>query len=769
MSKRYKKILDNLYEINILEASDSELEALSKERSLALDLYEMKKIKEYFQKEKRNPTDVELEAFAQSWSEHCCYKTSRPILERTVFKIKAKQNILLGEDAGVVEFDKEHAYVVALESHNHPSALDPYGGAATGIGGILRDVVCMGAQPIALVDPLFFGPLDFPEDKLPIGIKHPRFLLKGVVSGIADYGNRVGIPTLAGMVEFDDSYVGNCLVNVGCIGILRKDRIARSRVSSSGNLYILAGGKTGRDGIHGVTFASAELHEESEKEIPAVQLGYAIMEEPLIHACLEINEKGLLTGMKDLGGGGLSCASSEMAHAGGKGAILYLDKVPLKEEDMFPWEIWVSESQERMLLSVKPENVKKVLEIFEFWDVLATVVGKVNDSKGVMALYKDRIALDLNLEFLIEGIRYERPYKIVERIEEEINFSIPDLEKIIPSLLNSPGIGSKESVIRRYDHEVRASTILKPMQGFINRQTHGDSTVIKPLKNSFQGLAITCGINPRFCKLDPYWGAASAVDEVVRNLVAVNSIPHSLADCLNFGNPEKQERLGEFVNCCEGLYFAASAFRIPFVSGNVSFYNESSMGPVAPTPTLMGIGIVKDVRKSISVDLKKEGNLIYIIGETESEMGGSEYYKILGLGNGIVPKVNPEKTKERMNSLLEAMDKSIVKSCHDLSDGGLMVGIAEMSFGGNLGVDLDLSKIGKLRTDFKLFSESNGRWLVEVEEKYANEFEEIVSHCKKIGTIIKEKEIRIKDDKVKLNFSPDELRRGWDSAIEREV
>jgi len=768
MPELYRKILENVSEINILEAKDSELEDISRERSLGLSLGEMKKIREYFKREKRNPTDVELEALAQSWSEHCCYKTSKPILERTIFGIKAPQNIcVISEDAGVVEFDREYAYVVALESHNHPSALDPYGGAATGIGGILRDIVCMGAQPIALVDSLFFGPLDLPEKELPRGTKHPRFLFKGVVSGIAAYGNRVGIPTVAGMVDFDESYVGNCIVNVGCIGMVRKDKIAHSRAGDVGDIYILAGGKTGRDGIHGVTFASAELGAESEKDIPAVQLGYAIMKEPLIHACLEANNKGLLTGMKDLGGGGLSCAASEMAHAGGKGAEVDLDKIPLKEEGMAPWEIWVSESQERMMLSVKPENAERVLQIFKFWDVPAAVVGRVDDTKRIKATYKGKVVLDLDLDFLIRGVRYKRPYRVVGRDYSEREFEMPDLEEIIPRILNSPRIGSKESVIRRYDHEVRGNTILKPMQGLINKQTHGDASVLKPLKNSFRGLSITSDVNPILCRLDPFWGSASAVEEVVRNLVAVNSIPHSMADCLNFGNPEKPECLGDFVRCCEGLYFAASHFGIPFVSGNVSFYNESISGSVAPTPTLMGIGIVKDVRRVISVDLKKKGNLIYLLGETKREMGGSEYYRILGLEGGRVPRVYPERTKKKMESLLKAMDKDLVKSCHDLSGGGLLVSAVEMALGGDLGIELDLEKLGTLRTDFKLFSESNGRWLIEVEKEDSEEFESLVP-AKRIGMVTKETEIRIRDKRIDMNFSLNELRDRWNSAVERE-
>lgn len=770
MTELYKKILDNVFQISLLEASDSELEKISKDKLLGLNREEMKKIRRYFRKEGRNPTDVELEAFAQSWSEHCCYKTSKPILEDTIFCIKAPQDIcIISEDAGVVEFDREYAYVVALESHNHPSALDPYGGAATGVGGILRDVVCMGAQPIALIDPLFFGPQDLPYKELPRGTKHPQFLLKGVVAGIADYGNRVGIPTVAGMVEFDNSYLTNCLVNVGCIGIVKKDRIAYSRAGNSGDILIMAGGKTGRDGIHGVTFASAELDEKSEeKDIPAVQLGYAIMKEPLMHACLEINEKNLLTGMKDFGGGGLSCVSSEMAFAGGFGATIYLDRIPLKEDGMAPWEIWVSESQERMMLSVRPENVNQVLEIFEFWDVPAQVVGEIDSTRRIKAIYKGKNVLDLDLEFLLKGVRYKRPYRIIKRKETEPDFRMPDLEEAILRIINSPRIGSKEFIIRRYDHEVRASTIIKPMQGIINYQTHGDASVIKPLENSNRGLAITSDVNPQFCKLNPYWGAASAVEEVIRNLVSVNSIPHSLADCLNFGNPEKPERFGDFIETSRGLRFVANFFRIPFVSGNVSFYNETNYCAVAPTPALLGIGIVKDVRKAVTVDLKGNGNSLYLVGETRREMGGSEYYRILDLRGGKVPRVYPEKTKQSMDSILKAMGKGIVKSCHDLSEGGLIIAISEMALGGNLGVKIDLTDVGKLRTDFKLFSESNGRWLVEVEEKNSEEFEEIVDAVR-IGNVKKEKDIAIKDNKTMMNISLYELREKWNSAIESEV
>lgn len=771
MGEHYKQKGNlDVFEVNILEASEKELAEISEERSLGLSAEEMGKIRDYFKKEGRNPTDIEVEAFAQSWSEHCCYKTSRPILKETVFNIKAPQNIcVISEDAGVVDFDDEHAYVVALESHNHPSALDPYGGAATGIGGILRDVICMGAQPIALVDPLFFGSLDFPDSDLPEGTKHPQYLLKGVVQGIADYGNRVGVPTVSGMIFFDDSYVGNCLVNVGCVGIMRKDELIHSRAGGAGDIYILAGGKTGRDGIHGVTFASAELREDSEEDRPAVQLGYAIMKEPLMHACLEANRKGLLTGMKDFGGGGLSCVSAEMAHSGGFGATVELDKIPLKEAGVSLWEIWVSESQERMMVSVTPENVDKVLEIFSFWDVDATVVGNVDDSGRIKATYGGETVLNLDLDFLIAGVVYDRPYEIIEREEKMGDYELGDVSDSCLKVLGSANVASRESVIRRYDHEVRANTILKPMQGVVGFQSHGDAAVMKPLSDSYRGLALTCDVNPHLVSADPYLGAASAVDEVIRNLVSVNARPHSMADCLNFGNPEKAERLGDFKRACEGLHKVADYFKVPFVSGNVSLYNESMLGPIAPTPTILGVGIIEDVRKAVSSDLKKARSIIYLVGETENELGGSQYHQVIGRDDGIVPKVNPEKLKEKMEFLLSEMNEGTVLACHDLSEGGLFTAACEMALGGRLGIELDLSAMdSSLRIDSKFFSESNGRWLVEVAEKDKNAFDEF-AEAVEIGKVTETGKVLIVDGDMRVEFSLDELRSTWNKGVEEET
>ncbi|VVB54804.1 Phosphoribosylformylglycinamidine synthase subunit PurL [uncultured archaeon] len=767
MKQLYRPYSDGVVEIDLVGADDATLERISKERVLGLSLSEMKLVQAHFKKEGRNPRDIELEAFAQSWSEHCCYKSSRPVLKRTVFGIEAPQNInVISEDAGVVDFDKDHAYVVGFESHNHPSALDPYGGSSTGVGGILRDVVCMGGQPIALTDPLFFGPLNIKDKEVPEGTKHPRYLFGGVVSGIADYGNRVGIPTVSGQVTFHKGYVTNCLVNAGCVGIIRKSNVIHSRVGAVGDIYIMAGGRTGRDGIHGVSFASAQLDEKSDEESrPAVQLGYANVKEPLIHACLEANERGLLTGMKDFGGGGLSCVSAEMAHSAKLGGVIDLDKVPLKEEGLSPWEIWVSESQERMMVTVKPENVEKVLEVFRFWDVEATVVGSVEKSNRIRAMHKGKEVLNLDLEFLIAGVSYNRPAVYLERDESDPTYKTPNLSEIAKKLLANPNIASKEGVIRRYDHEVRGSTIIKPMQGAINHSTHGDAAVLKPLKDSNRGLAIATSVNPYYCEINPYWGAASAVDEAVRNLVAVGAAPHSLADCLNFGNPEKTDRMADFIKACEGLRYAAVAYKVPYVSGNVSLYNEGTTGAIPPTPSILAVGIIEDVRKAVTSDLKKAGNILYLVGNTRKEMGGSQYYQELGLTGGQVPIVVPEETKQGMDGLLSAMKKSLVASCHDLSDGGLFVAACEMAFGGKLGVKINLDAAAEnLPADVTLFSESNGRWLTEVPAGKTTEFEKTVK-ARRIGVVSESRIVFESQGKKVLDEDAEALYGIWSNAL----
>ncbi len=735
-----------LFDVDVFSADEKQLMAVSRQMGLALALPEMQRVQQYFKEKNRLPTDVELQAVGQAWSEHCCYKSSKVPLKQYIYGI-AEDKIVAREDAGVIEFDQDHYYVAALESHNHPSAIEPYGGAATGVGGIVRDVVCMGARPIAYVDPLFFGTLDYPFEKLLKGVKHPRYLFRGVVDGIRDYGNRIGVPTLAGMVYFHEGYTGNCLVNVGCLGIVPKKELIHSQAKAPGNVYVYVGGKTGRDGIHGVTFASAELTDESEESSrSAVQVGDPITKEPVIHATLECNRKGLLEGLKDFGGGGLSCVCGELAYAAGFGAEIHLDDIPLKEEGLSPWEIWVSESQERMMFLVDPKNVDAVLHICKQWDVNAVVVGRVIKEQVVRVFMQDEQILEMDLEFMTGGPVYDtcqRPFvppKPQQQARDPV-FEIPDLNRMLLQLVGLPTIASKEWVVRQYDHEVQGNTVIKPLQGRLGMEGHGDATVIKPLENSFRGLAVTADVNPRFMERDPYWGACSAVDEICRNLVSVGARPDSLLDCLNFGNPEKPERMGEFYEACHGLGDTARKLQLPFMSGNVSFYNESAQSTVPPTPQLMGIGIMEDIRRCVTSDLKQEGNLLYLVGkDTMQELGGSEYYRCMGVDGGIVPRVDTRVLKQCIEGLLTVMSDGMVASCHDVSEGGIGVCLAEMAIGGNLGVDVDMDAIsGNLRVDMKLFSESNTRWIVEIDRDKQQRFENALKTKKtpfiQLGTV----------------------------------
>jgi phosphoribosylformylglycinamidine synthase len=707
-----------LHDILLKDASPRELAEISDRMGLALSVEEMQRIQGYFKGIGREPTDVELQSLGQAWSEHCCYKSSKVFLKEFIFPVQAPYVIDRG-DAGVVEFDDEHAYALRIESHNHPSAIEPYGGANTGIGGILRDVLAMGARPIALADPLHFGPLDYPMDKLPRATKHPKYLFGGVVAGIRDYGNRVGVPTVAGCIVFDEGYLGNVIVNVACVGFGKKSQIVRNRVKSAKDVFILCGGRTGRDGIHGVTYASVELTGRAVEgwEGGAVQLGDPILKEPLIHACVESAQAGLIDGMKDLGGGGLSCVIGEMALAGGFGAEVDLEKVPVKEEGLAPWEIWVSESQERMMLAVSPENVEGIMGIFELYDVPATVIGRVIPEKVCRVRYRETTVLDMDLVFYTGGPEYTRPYeapKSVSRSEERPLPEPKEYRATILKLLASPNIASKEYVIRQYDHEVRASTVLKPLQGVIGKAAHGDAAVIRPRVDSWKALAIAVASTPHLTAIDPFLGGASAVDEVCRNLVAVGAMPHSLTNCLNFGNPEKPDRLWYFREAVRGIGTTAKALGVPIPSGNVSFYNESSRGPVPPTPVVLGVGMVEDLRHCVTSDFKKEGDPIVLVGTTGPELGGSEYVRLRGRSGGTVPPVDSLGLRASIDHLIRAMRADTVAACHDVSHGGLAVAAAEMALGGDLGADLRMSTMDPMRWDVQLFSESNGRWLVEV-------------------------------------------------------
>ena len=749
----------NVFYVNLEE----NLSEIASKLGLGLLPDEMEKVKSYFESEKRKPTDVELQAIDQAWSEHCCYKSSKPVLEETVFGLKSSKKVIAREDAGIMEFDDKHYYAVGLESHNHPSALDPYGGSATGIGGILRDVVCMGAQPIALIDPLFFGNLDTPREALAEGVKHPRYLMGGVVAGIRDYGNRVGIPTVAGQVAFHPKYTGNPLVNVGCVGIVEKELMIHSKAGDVGDIYILAGGRTGRDGIHGVTFASRDLDAGSDDDLGAVQLGDPITKEPLMHLCLELNEMGILTGMKDLGGGGLSCVVGELALDGGFGARVDLEKVHLKVENMPPWEIWVSESQERMMFTVTPKNVEKVLERCKAWDVEAVTIGEVIAEKRNIVNYNGVEILNLDLDFTTGGPVYKRPYNFPDYdVGEAVKLpSYPEnIEEKIIEIIRQPEVASKDWVIRQYDHEVRGKTVLKPIQGPIGKEVPGDSSVIKPVDDSWKGLALTSDINPYLMEANPYHGTMSAVEEVCRNLASVGARIDSLADCLCFGNPQRPDIMGQFKASCEALRDAATSIDVPYVSGNVSLYNETADGAIPPTPVLMGIGLVDDIRKCVTSDMKKEGT-IWIVGRTKEEMGASLYYRTLGIECKNVPTTDFSSFIPRMEQLIQAIENGEVVACHDISNGGLALTIIEMAMSGT-GAEINLNS--DLRDDIELFSESNGRWVVQVAPGFESKFEKRFDFAEKIGDV-NDKIIFNKNGEQIAKLQIDKVRKEWTNPI----
>ncbi len=762
-----------LHDIALRDASPNELAQLSDRMGLALSIDEMVRIQTHFEGLGRDPTEVELQSLGQAWSEHCCYKSSKVFLKEFIFPVQAPYVIDRG-DAGVVEFDEDHAYALRIESHNHPSAIEPYGGANTGIGGILRDVLAMGAQPIALADPLHFGPLDYPMEKLPRGTKHPKYLFGGVVAGIRDYGNRVGVPTVAGCIVFDEGYVGNIVVNVACVGFGKKSQIVRNRVGSAKDVFILGGGRTGRDGIHGVTYASVDLTDRAVEgwEAGAVQLGDPILKEPLIQACVESAQAGLLDGLKDLGGGGLSCVIGEMALAGGFGAEVDLEKVPLKEEGLAPWEIWVSESQERMMLAVRPENVDSVLKIFDLYDVPATVIGRVIPEKVCRVRYQGTVVLEMDLPFYTGGPEYSRPYEAPAALPSQ-DLRLPrepqDYRSTILKILASPNVASKEYVIRQYDHEVRASTVLKPLQGVIGKAAHGDASVIRPRIDSWRALAIAVTSTPAFTAIDPYRGGATAVDEVCRNLVSVGASPHALTNCLNFGNPEKPDRLWSFREAVRGIGTTAKALGIPIPSGNVSFYNESTRGPCPPTPVVLGVGIVEDLRQCVTSDFKRAGDPVVLVGSTQADLGGSEYLRLRG-GTAPVPSVDPMGLRASMDHLLRAIREGTVAAAHDLSHGGLAIAAAEMCLGGDVGADLKTTAMDPMRWDIQLFSESNGRWLIEVAGHRYDEFTHLMEGIPAtyLGTT-GERSLHLGRGRQWTSLAIPVMRKAWGEAIPNQV
>jgi len=741
-----------LNQVDILELGNAGLSQVRHRFGFTDD--EFQAIITYFHQQGRNPTDAELETLAQTWSEHCVHKTFKGkirfgtttidnLLKTTIMKATeelAKPWCLsvFEDNAGVIDFDGQWALCFKVETHNHPSAVEPYGGAATGIGGVVRDPLGtgLGAKPILNTDVFCFAPPDFPYEKLPRGVLHPRRIFKGVRAGVADYANRLGIPTLNGAILFDERYIANPLVFCGTLGLLPKDLAQRGQ-QQAGDLVVLVGGRTGRDGIHGVTFASEQLTEESTTvSYSSVQIGNPIVEKRLIDVLLQARDRRLYRRITDCGGGGLSSAVGEMAAE--TGVRVDLDKVPLKYAGLSYTEIWVSESQERMVLAVPPGCINELLNLFAGENVEATVIGEFTGDRRLQLFYNRNVVGDLDMEFLHKGLPQVNREAVWEqqRYAEPKFASPPDLGEALLQILGSWNVCSKEWVIRQYDHEVQGASVLKSLVGK-NNDGPGDAAIIRPILGSERGVIVANGINPKYGEIDPYWMAASAIDEALRQIVAVggNLQQTALLDNFCWGNTDRPDMLGALVRAAQACYDMATAYETPFISGKDSLNNEfESNGKrisIPHTLLISAISVMEDVNRAVSMDFKKAGDLIYIAGTTRNELGGSEYFRTRGFIGNNVPKVNPQLGKRLMDSLSLAAGKGLVKACHDCSEGGIGVAVAEMAFAGGLGATISLKSVplGEPvdRDDFILFSESNSRFLVEVAPESKDEFEQVMS------------------------------------------
>lgn len=654
---------------------------------------------EYVKKELgREPNSLEYGMLDIMFSEHCSYKSSRPILK--LFPNEGKRVILgPGDDAGIVELTDELALVIGMESHNHPSAIEPYGGAGTGIGGIIRDIISMGARPVALLDSLSFGHLEDPKS---------RYLFENVVKGISDYGNRVGIPTVGGEVEFDDNFSFNPLVNVLCIGLVRKDSIVRGIAPNIGDIFVLMGGRTGRDGIHGVTFASEELTTASEiEDRPAVQVGDPFTKKQVMEATFEALEKIDVQGLKDLGGGGLTCCISEMAAKSGNGAEIEVTRIPLREEGMTPYEIMLSESQERMVFVVHPEDVEDLMGICEKYELSAAPLGKVTDTGRFVMRQDGEIISDLPCKLLSDPPVVERKTRKPKRGKSYVELEEVDPEEALLKLLSSQSIASKKWVYTQYDHEVQIRTVVKP----------GDDAAVMRI-NDEKAFAVTSDCNSIHTKLDPYRGGAGSVAEAIRNVISMGAEPICIVDCLNFGNPEKPEVFWQFTECIKGMSEVAERFSTPVVSGNVSFYNETEGVTVNPSP-VVGVAGLMNLKDVETMNFKNNGDKIIIIGETRPELGGSEYERAVhGIVQGNPPEVLLDEEHRSADTVLKLIRGKVgVTAVHDCSSGGLGVAISEMAISGDTGAIINLSKVpssaGMTPSEI-LFSESHGRYILTV-------------------------------------------------------
>ncbi len=789
----------------IRQLDDAALMRLSRESQLYLQLAEMQTIQKHFRELDREPTDVELETIAQTWSEHCSHKTLagrisytdengerrfENMLKETIFAATTAIRERLGADdwcvsvfednAGIVRFDDEFNVAFKVETHNHPSALEPYGGANTGVGGVIRDIMGtgMGAKPICSTDVFCFARPDTPASELPPGTLHPRRVMHGVVEGVRDYGNRMGIPTVNGAVYFDQRYLGNPLVYCGNVGLIPRDKSFKQ--AEPGDLIVAVGGRTGRDGIHGATFSSAELTSQSEHiSGGAVQIGNAIEEKKVLDVLLVARDRGLFNAVTDCGAGGFSSAVGEMGEK--IGAEVHLDRAPLKYEGLSYTEIWISEAQERMVLAVPEKNWRAIDDLCRSEGVEATVIGRFVPSGRLHLYYRDNCVADLEMRFLHKG-RPPVVRKATYSASQSRPLSLPSKENYTDDLLRilaSPNVASKEWIVRQYDHEVQGGSVVKPFVGVAN-DGPSDAAVLRPVLGSRRGIVIGCGMNPRYGDFDPYHMAASAIDEALRNCVAVGADPARVAILDNFcwGDCERPETLGGLVRAALACHDVSIALGAPFISGKDSLNNEFSYQgndgarhtiAIPPSLLISAIGQVEDVARCVTMDLKKSGNLIYIVGESRNELGGSHFALVNDLSGGDVPTVDPETARRTFAALHRAIASGLVRACHDLSEGGLAAAVAEMAFAGGLGAQIAADRVPRTsdadHAAAILFSESNTRFVCEVEAASAAAFEKCFqdqTECRQIGAVQSSSTLEIQlEARPIISASLNELKQSW--------
>lgn len=698
----------------------------------------------------RLPNYTEIGIFSVMWSEHCSYKNSKPILKK--FPVTGEKVLQgPGEGAGIVDIGDNQAVVFKIESHNHPSAIEPYQGAATGVGGIIRDVFSMGARPIAILNSLRFGELKTPRVK---------YLFEEVVAGIAGYGNCIGIPTVGGEIQFDDSYEGNPLVNAMCVGLINHEDIKKGQAKGVGNTVMYVGAKTGRDGIHGATFSSEELTDDSGADRSAVQVGDPFMEKLLLEACLEVIKNDALVGIQDMGAAGLTSSSAEMASKAGSGMEMDLDLIPQRETGMTPYEMMLSESQERMLLVIEKGREQEITDLFEKYDLEAVSVGRVTDDKMLRLFHKGEVVCELPVDALAEEAPvYHKPSKVPAYYEEFQKMNVAPLQvdnykETLINLLKQPTISSKEWVYDQYDYMVRTNTVVAP----------GSDAAVVRIRDTKKALAMTTDCNSRYLYLDPEVGGKIAVAEAARNIVCSGATPLAITDNLNFGNPEKPEIFWQIEKAADGISEACRVLNTPVIGGNVSLYNETNGTAIYPTPVIGMVGLIEDTDYITTQDFKSAGDLIYLVGETKAEFGGSELQKLThGKIFGQSPELDLDKESKVLGQLSAAIRAKSVASAHDVSEGGVAVALAEPLFSGK-GLGAEVALQGDATA--ALFSESQTRFIVSVKKENKEAFEQLVEAvC--IGEVTNSGNLVIKNeqDETLVDASVEELKGAWKGAI----